>query len=96
MDTTEPTYIIEAKTAYIDSSYPFFLDFFKLNFYLGELNYENAVYIIVGTPIPIINKYLSMYESQINYLKDNRLDSLFFFIQEQIDNEPQIYKLTKG
>ncbi len=88
--------IIEAKTTYINSAYLFFLDFFKLNFYLGELNYENAVYIIVGTPISIINKYLSMYESQINYLKDNRLDSLFFFIQEQIDNEPQIYKLTKG
>ena len=86
--------IIEAKTSCIGNINSFFLDFYKLNLYLSYLHFENAIYLIVRTPISTINKYLSEYEKQINYFSENILDNLYFFVQEQIDEEPKIFRIT--
>lgn len=85
--------IIEAKTNNIVENYAFYLDFFKLNTYLSYLNFENAIYLIVQTPISKINKYLIEYENDVGFLSQ-RIDNLYFFIQDKIDNEPKIYKIS--
>lgn len=84
--------IIEAKTNYITNNKAFFLDLFKLNAYLSYLHFENAIYLIVQTPISKINKYLLEYMQQVEFLSD-RISNLYFFIQERIDDEPKIYKI---
>ena len=86
--------IIEAKTSCNVNRDSFFLDFFKLNLYLSYLHFDNAIYLIVRTPISKIKKYLLEYEKQIKFLSEDRLDNLYFFVQEQIDEEPKIYKIT--
>ena len=86
--------IIEAKTKILSDKKMFFLDFLKLNFYLGELNFENAIYIIVRTPLSTIKEYLSKYEKEVKYLHAERLESMYFFIQETLESEPKIYSIT--
>lgn len=86
--------IIEAKTCCNVNVDSFFLDFFKLNLYLSYLHFENAIYLIVRTPISKIEKYLLEYEKRIKYLCEDKLENLYFFVQEQIDEEPKIYKIT--
>lgn len=86
--------IIEAKTKKICDKKMFFLDFLKLNFYLGELNFDNAIYIIVQTPLSAIKNYLKKYEKEVKYLHEKRLESMFFFIQETLECEPKIYRIT--
>ena len=87
--------IIEAKTKHIGDEQPFYLDFFKLNFYLKELNFESAIYIIVRTSVSDIQKYLSKYETGVDYLSNEAFDNLFFFVQENLKSEPKIYKLIR-
>ncbi len=84
--------IIEAKTSYITNENAFSLDLFKLNAYLSYLHFENAIYLIVQTPISKINKYLLDYLNQVKFLSE-RISNLYFFIQEKIDDEPKIYKI---
>lgn len=86
--------IIEAKTSCNININSFFLDFFKLNLYLSYLHFENAIYLIVRTPISKIEEYLLEYEKQNKYLCEDKLDNLYFFVQEQIDVEPKIYRIT--
>lgn len=86
--------IIEAKTSEIKDSYRFFLDFFKLNFYLHELHYENAVYLLLKTSVEKINRMLEQYMNKKYYQCDECFERLYFFVQEQIDKEPEIYKIT--
>ena len=50
--------IIEAKTSCDVNIDSFFLDFFKLNLYLSYLHFENAIYLIVRTPISKIEKVI--------------------------------------
>ena len=88
--------IIEAKTAQIKDKYSFFGDYFKLNFYLDELHFEYAIYIIVQTPFSDICKYLSEYEDEIDFLSSERFSRMFFFIQEKIDCEPKIYRIINA
>lgn len=89
--------IIESKTNYIKDRYLFFLDFFKINLYLSFLNFDKAIYLIVQTPKSKIEEYLFEYEKneKLCFLCEERFDDLYFFIQEKIESEPQIYKITK-
>lgn len=86
--------IIEAKTRQINDAYSFFMDFFKLNFYIHELHFKNAIYMIVRTPISQIEEYLKQYVEEVDYLHDEDLDKLLFFIQETLDSKPKIYKIN--
>lgn len=86
--------IIEAKTSCNVNINSFFLDFYKLNLYLSYLHFENAIYLIVRTPISKIEEYLLEYEKQIKYFCEDNLDNLYFFVQEKIDEEPKIFKIT--
>lgn len=86
--------IIEAKTSNIVDKYAFYLDLFKLNTYLSHLHFANAIYLIVRTPISKINNYLVNYEDDVKFFSD-KIDNLFFFVQENLKNEPKIYKLTR-
>lgn len=94
--TTENQHIIiEAKTKHIDNAYSFFLDFLKLNFYLHELHFESAIYMIIRTSVSEIQDYLSKYEDEVDYLFDEAFNRLYFFVQEKIENEPIIYTIKK-
>ena len=93
--STNQHIIIEAKTSCIININSFFLDLFKLNLYLSYLHFEKAIYLIVQTPVSRINNYLLEYEKQNKYICEEKLDNLYFFIQEHIDDEPKIYKMTK-
>lgn len=86
--------IIEAKTNNIVDEHAFYLDLFKLNSYLSYLHFENAIYLILQTPISKINEYLIKYENKVGFLSE-RINDLYFFVQEQIDAEPKIYKISK-
>ena len=86
--------VIEAKTSLIKNKVAFFLDFFKLNYYLRELNFETAIYLLVRTPLSSITEYVAEYEKTIDYLCEERFNRMYFFIQEKLDNEPKIYKIV--
>lgn len=86
--------IIEAKTSNIVDKYAFYLDLFKLNTYLSYLHFANAIYLIVRTPISKINNYLVNYENDVKFFSD-KIDNLFFFVQEKLKSEPKIYKLIR-
>lgn len=87
--------ILEAKTTPNLTSKGFNWDFFKLNMYLNKLKYRNAIYLILNTSKAKIVRLLTSYFSKCYYYDKGNLDRLFFFIQENIDSTPIMYKLQK-
>lgn len=89
--------IMEAKTTKItkENEYLFFLDFLKLNFYLDKLRFDNAIYLLLGTPISDISDYVQDYLSNIGLICKNKLDRLYFIVQEKIKSKPQLFILEK-
>lgn len=87
-------FIIEAKTNVIEKKEYFYLDFLKLNFYLENLNYDNAAYLIINNKKSDIQSYLNGYTDELTYYYKGICENLYFFIQEEYNSEPQIYVLT--
>lgn len=72
--------VIEAKTTSNLKEEDFCWDFIKLNAYIDNLKFKQAIYIIVNADIKDINKCLKSYSDKIKYTS-NRIDRLWFFIQ---------------
>lgn len=84
---------MEVKTKKIKRKEFFLLDMLKLNYYLETLKYENVVYMLVGTTIKTIDEYIGNYIKEVHFMCSKANDHLFFFIQEKLNSEPQIFKL---
>lgn len=85
--------VIEAKTTRTLGRFAFMKDFFKLNAYMAELQFQKAVYLIVNTNESKVDDMIEEYINSKYFLFEHRHESLFFFIQESIDSEPKVYKL---
>lgn len=87
--------IVEVKTTNDLNKDEFFWDFFKLNVYLDQLLYQNAIYVIINTHPDVIDTFLKEYVKKIKYTSKEACDRLWFFIQADIKEEIQIYKFCK-
>ena len=87
--------IMEAKTTKITDEKYFWLDFLKLNFYIEKLQFDNAVYLILGTPLSSINTYIQNYMNKIRVTCGDEIHHLFFIIQETLKSEPQLYQIKE-
>lgn len=87
--------ILEAKTTPYLTSKGFYWDFFKLNIYLNKLKYRNAIYLILNTSKVKIDRLLASYFNKGYYFDKEKVDRLVFFIQEDINSTPMIYKFQK-
>ncbi len=76
--------IIECKTTNNLLKSEFFRDFFKLNIYKSQLNFQNTVYIIVNMNKEIINKYLDEYLKKYWNIKEN---AIYLLIKESYGSE---------
>lgn len=88
--------IMEAKTTEIKDEMKFWFDFLKLNFYIEKLQFDNAVYFILGTPLSNINTYIQNYmdDEKVVYCGDE-INRLFFIVQETIKNKPELYVIKR-
>lgn len=86
---------IEAKTTKHLGKVAFMRDFFKLNVYLCDLNYKNAIYLIVNNPKDKIENLIRHYFNNRYFYKKYDLWKLLFFIQEDQKGTPAVYKLTE-
>ena len=86
---------IEAKTTKNLGKVAFMRDLFKLNVYLCDLNYNNAIYLIVNTPKDKIEDLIRHYFNSSYFYKKYELGKLLFFIQENQKSPPAVYKLTE-
>ncbi len=71
--------IIEAKADSVIGELDFCWDLLKLNYYLKEYDFHNAIYLIVNTEITIIEERLAYYIEKIGYLCSEK--KLWFFVQ---------------
>lgn len=88
--------IMEAKTTKIKDEMKFWFDFLKLNFYIEKLQFDNAVYFILGTSLSNINTYIQNYmdDENVVYCGDE-INRLFFIVQEKLKNTPKLYQIKK-
>ena len=86
---------VEVKTTKKLERTPFFKDFFKLNRYICDLRFKNAIYLIVNTPMNRIENLIKHYFDNHYFCKKNELGKLLFFIQENQKSTPATYKLTE-
>lgn len=82
---------LEAKTTRILGQYYFNRDFFKLNLYLADLNFKNAVYLVINKSVSIIDDYIGTYIMNNYYQYFDVRRKLRLFIQE--NDVPEMYKL---
>lgn len=87
--------VIEAKTTKNLGKVAFMRDLFKLNVYLCDLNYNNAIYLIVNTLKNKIENLIRYYFNNDYFYKKYELGKLLFFIQEDQNSSPSVYKLTE-
>jgi hypothetical protein len=87
---------IEAKTTKSLGKVAFMRDLFKLNVYLCDLNYKNAVYLIINTSKERIENLIKYYFDNSYFYKKYELERLLFYIQEDLNSSPAVYKLTEG
>ena len=85
---------VEVKTTKKLDRTPFFKDFFKLNRYICDLRFKNAIYLIVNTPKKRIEDLIKQYFKKKLFFKKNKLGKLLFFIQEGQNSSPIVWKLT--
>lgn len=72
--------IIEAKTTNHLIEMDFWWDLLKLNVYIDELKFENAIYIIVNANKNDVDNYVKSYYDKIKY-KSGKINKLWFFMQ---------------
>ena len=93
-DTEDGQYLaLEAKTTRILGQYYFNRDFFKLNLYLADLHFQNAVYLVINKSVSVIDDYIGKYltNTNTNYQYFDVKSNLRLFIQE--NDVPEMYKL---
>ena len=93
-DSNGQRVILEAKTTQALSKVAFFKDFFKLNVYLCSLNYDNAIYLIINTEKERIEELIKLYLRNNLFKVKEKLENLRFFIQENKDAPPCVYRLS--
>lgn len=96
INTSKQHFIVEAKTSPIQRKELFYLDFLKLNYYIEYLHYENAGYLIVNNKEADIQNYLDSYMEDVGFKCKDIFHKMFFFIQEEIDSAPQLYRLVNS
>ena len=82
---------LEAKTTKKLGKFAFMKDFFKLNVYLSTLRFEKVIYLIVNSRAEQINTLIKQYLKN-GYYQNEHSDQLLFFIQENKDVEPVVYR----
>ncbi len=86
--------VIEAKTSKSLSSDSFCWDLVKLYAYVKELEYNCAVYLIIGQEEGQINHLLEKYEEN-NLPNDDNLERILLFVQQDVQSLPSVYKLKR-
>lgn len=94
-------FIIEAKTSKVLSQDNFSWDIFKLHGYISQLNYKNAVYIIINsdktTAENKLKKYICEYvEDLSSWLEKVKGGRLLFFIQKDKNSVPEAYQVQSA
>ena len=89
--------ILEAKTAAITTAKEmyFFLDFLKLNFYIEKLQFDNAVYFMLGTKMKDINAFIQNYMDNEQLSCGDEINRLFFIVQETLKSAPILCQIKK-
>lgn len=72
--------IVEAKTTKDIDEIDFCWDFLKLNVYINEFCFQNAIYILVNSNKDIIERLLKVYKEKVNYFAHD-INKLWFFVQ---------------
>jgi hypothetical protein len=73
--------IVEAKTTKKIDEIDFCWDLLKLNVYINEFCFQNAIYMLVNTTKDEIEKMLKFYNEKINYYAHD-INKLWFYIQK--------------
>lgn len=73
--------IIEAKTTRNLDDIDFCWDFLKLNVYVDEFKFANAIYMLVNTNKEHIEDMLNLYKNEIGYFC-NDMKKIWFFVQD--------------
>ena len=84
---------LEAKTTKLLGQHYFNRDFFKLNLYLADLHFQNAVYLVINKSVSTIDDYIGTYKTNNYYLYFDIKRKVRFFIQEK--DVPEMYKLKR-
>lgn len=87
---------IEAKTTKDLGRTAFMRDLFKLNICLSSLSYKKVIYLIVNTKRERIEHLIKKYFDEKYYISKEDLNNLLFFVQEDKDNLPIVYKLSES
>ncbi len=87
---------LEAKTTKQLGKVAFYRDLFKLNVYLCDLSYKDVVYLIVNTEKKKIEDLISQYFSNNYFYNKDKLNNIWFFIQENGESSPYAYKLCEN
>lgn len=87
---------IEAKTTKDIGRTAFMRDLFKLNMCLSSLSYKKVIYLIVNTKRERIEYLIKKYFDEKYYISKENLNNLLFFVQENKDNPPCVYKLSES
>ena len=91
-------FIVEAKTLKRFSQDVFSWDIFKLHGYISQLQYENAVYIIINSDKSTVEnklkKYIDEYVDDLgSWMEKTKNGRLLFFIQKDKDSVPEAYQV---
>lgn len=73
--------IVEAKTTNRLDEVDFCWDLLKLNVYINEFHFQNAIYMLVNTNIDQIEHLLDVYNEYIRYYAHD-IKKLWFFVQK--------------
>ena len=94
MNRNNQKMVIEAKTSKSLSCDSFCWDLVKLYAYVKELEYNCAVYLIIGQEEDQINHLLGKYEKN-NLPNDEDLERILLFVQQDVKSWPSVYKLKR-
>ena len=94
MNRNNQKMVIEAKTSKSLSSDSFCWDLVKLYAYVKELEYNCAVYLIIGQKEGKINNLLGKYEEN-SLPNDDGLERILLFVQQDVKSWPLVEKLKR-
>lgn len=85
--------ICEVKTSKNIDNNAFSRDFIKLNYFLDELNYRTAAYILVRSRKSLIEKRLGTYVEKGLFQSARMHNDIYFLIQQDFGQEVEIYTI---
>ena len=83
-DNNSPDYqmlIVEIKTKKNLEFKKFAWDLMKCNMYVDQFNYQSCCFIIINTPIDIIEKHIKTYIKKDDYCSESNKDKIYFIIK---------------